>query len=273
MQKILLINNLPFRGTDCKHESFTRVTRARRLCRVPRMSCEELTWTSHDLHIRRSESAAASNCGRNSSEVAFMRRSTIICGLAIAGAAAAFVAHAKADGPKDFGLFVAEQLRAHSEELFGFRHPLRHSVPGPFDGTDNTQAIVVADGLSVSLVSSSVASAADQIAFWPNDDHPTHVFVCDEETSNPAVQRVDLSKPAASNATTIVTGLLSCDPVRRTPWGTIIVAEEHGADGGLYEILDPLSISAPINVSDRAAGTNATYDPSLVKLKAVGALS
>jgi hypothetical protein len=202
-----------------------------------------------------------------------MRRSTIIYALAIAGAAAVFGAHAKADGPRpDFGKFVAEQLREHSEELFGFRHPLRHSVPGPYDGTDNTRAIVVAEGLSVSLVSSSVASAADQIAFWPNDDHPTHVFVCDEETSIPAVQRVDLSKPPASNATTIVTGLLSCDPVRRTPWGTIIVAEEHGADGGLYEILDPLSITTPIVVSDRAAGT--TSDPThLVKRKAVGALS
>jgi len=42
----------------------------------------------------------------------------------------------------------------------------------------------------VSLVSRSVASAADQIALWPDSDHPTHLFVCDEETSNPAVQRV-----------------------------------------------------------------------------------
>ncbi len=63
-------------------------------------------------------------------------------------------------------------------------------------------------GLHVSLVSSSVASAADQIALWPDDEHPKYLFVCDEETSNPAVQRVDLSKPPASNATTIVTGLV-----------------------------------------------------------------
>jgi hypothetical protein len=83
------------------------------------------------------------------------------------------------------------------------------------------------------------------------------VFVCDEETTNPAVQRVDLSLPASSNATTIVTGLTSCDPVRRTPWGTIIVAEEAGVTGGFYEILDPVHINAPINVSDRAAGTTA----------------
>ena len=95
----------------------------------------------------------------------------------------------------------------------------------------------------MSLVSSCVASAADQIALWPNDDHPTHLFVCDEETSVPAVQRVDLSPPANANATTIVTGLISCDPVRRTPWGTIIVAEEAGATGGFYEIIDPVHIT------------------------------
>ena len=203
-----------------------------------------------------------------------MRRSSIIT-TTVTGAAvmAILSARAGADGPRhDFGLFVADQLRAHSEELFGFHHPLDESARGPYDGADNTKAIVVADGLHVSLVSSSVASAADQIALWPDDDNPTHVFVCDEETSNPAVQRVDLSRPAGSNATTIVTGLLSCDPVRRTPWGTIIVAEEHGADGGLYEILDPLAISTPIAVTDRASGT--TSDPAhLVKRKAVGALS
>jgi secreted PhoX family phosphatase len=172
----------------------------------------------------------------------------------------------------DFGTFVQEQLRAHSEQLFGFRHPLSESALGPFTGLDNTQAIEVADGLKVSLVSSSVASAADQIAFWPNDEHPTHVFVCDEETSNPAVQRVSLSGPPSSNATTIVTGLTSCDPVRRTPWGTILVGEEGGATGGLYELIDPAHITTAINVTNRATGANS--DPlHLAKRQAVGSLS
>src|SRR4030095_2991195 len=122
-------------------------------------------------------------------------------------------------------LFIAEQLRAHSEQLFGFTHPLRESVLGPYGGAGNTKAIDGAHGLTVSLVSSAVASATDQIAMWPDDENPTHLFVCDEETSNPAVQRVNLSQPPGSNVTTIVTGLLSCDPVRRTPWGTIIGAQ------------------------------------------------
>src|SRR5262249_10134042 len=91
-------------------------------------------------------------------------------------------------------------------------------------------------------------------------------------TSVPAVQRIDLSKPVGSNTTTIVTGLISCDPVRRTAWGTIIVAEEAGATGGLYELIDPANINTIINVSDRAVGT--TTDPlHLVKRKAVGSLS
>ena len=203
-----------------------------------------------------------------------MRRGVMVPMVLASGVAMTMlVARPMADNPKqDFGRFVADELRAHSEQLFGFSHPLKESSIGPYDGTDNTKAIDVAPGLTVSLVSSSVASAADQIALWPNDDHPRFLFVCDEETTNPAVQRVDLMAPPSSNATTIVTGLVSCDPVRRTPWGTIIVAEEAGATGGLYEILDPASINAPISVTNRDAGT--TSDPNhLVKRKAVGSLA
>ena len=197
-------------------------------------------------------------------------RSTFIALTCFAGLAATTVLTAQ--GPNaDFGTFVEAQLKAHAEQLFGFRHPLEESALGPFTGP-STQALEVADGLRVSLVSSGVAAAADQIALWPNDEHPTHLFVCDEETSDPAVQRIDLRRPANANVTKIVTGLIACDPVRRTPWGTIIVAEEAGATGGLYEILDPEHINAPINVINRDAGI--TSDPNhLVKRKAVGSLS
>src|SRR4051812_31452494 len=182
----------------------------------------------------------------------YVRCSVLLAGVGLA----AIASRVTAQSPNgDFGTFVKHQLDAHAEQLFGFRQPLAASALGPFDGPDNLQAIVVAPGLDVSLVSSSVASAADQIAFWPNDDKPTHLFVCDEETSTPSVQRVDLSKPPGSNATTIVTGLSSCDPVRLTPWGTIIVAEEAGATGGIYELINPMSINAPISVSSRTAGT------------------
>jgi secreted PhoX family phosphatase len=192
----------------------------------------------------------------------------VIAGLAVAGAGARVVADS---GRPDFGAFVQSLLRDQSEALFGIGRPLDHSAVGPFDGP-SVDALDLAPGLKATLVSSAVENAADQIAMWPDDDHPTHLFVCDEETSTPAVQRVDLRKPADSNATTIVTGLLSCDPVRRTPWGTIIVAEENGADGGLYEILDPVHITTPIAVTNRATGANT--DPlHLAKRQAVGALS
>jgi secreted PhoX family phosphatase len=203
-----------------------------------------------------------------------MRKSLIIAGvLIVVLAVVALPSRTRAYHlHRDFGSFVESQLAAHSEQLFGFNRPLEESALGPYDGPDNLQAIQVAPGLHVSLVSSSVASATDQIALWPNDENPTFLFVCDEETTVPAVQRVDLSKPAGSNATTIVTGLVSCDPVRRTPWGTIIVAEEAGATGGLYELIDPEHIDNVINVIDRALGI--TSDPlHLVKRQAVGSLS
>jgi len=203
-----------------------------------------------------------------------MQRVIIGAGVCLLGAAiVASPSRVKAEqGSQDFGAFVASQLAAHSEQLFGFNHPLEKSAIGPYDGADNVQAIQLAPGLKASLVSSSVASAADQIAMWPNDDDPQFLFVCDEETSTPAVQRVDLSRPPASNATTIVTGLSSCDPVRRTAWGTIIVAEEAGATGGFYELIDPAGITTAINVTDRATGANS--DPiHLVKRQAVGSLS
>jgi len=194
--------------------------------------------------------------------------SALLTGLAVA----ATVPHVAATNPHvDFGTFIEKQLSAHAEQLFGFRRPLADSALGPYDGPDNLAAIQVAPGLRVSLVSSAVASAADQIAFWPDDNNPRYVFVCDEETTDPAVQRVDLRGPANANATTIVKGLVSCDPVRRTPWGTIIVAEEEG-DGGLYELLDPANITAVISVTDRARGL--TSDAAhLVKRQAVGALA
>src|SRR5262245_6038447 len=248
----------------------------RRLPRASRSRSEDFTLLLRWRHESRRRLLAASPhpCGfdrRNR----FMRPPLIVTGvfvtgLALVGLASRTIAtHSHGDG--DFGSFVADVLADRSEQLFGIGRPLEESALGPYDGADNLQAIKVAQGLHVSLVSSSVASAADQIALWPDDDHPKFLFVCDEETADPEVPRVDLSKPAASNATTIVKGLSSCDPVRRTPWGTIIVAEEAGATGGLYELFEPDKISTAISVTDRDGGV--TSDPRLVKRKAVGSLS
>ena len=202
-----------------------------------------------------------------------MKKAVWISGaIALAAAAAISIAGPRLiadEDNSDFGLRVQRDLNERAEKLLGVES-LSRSALGPFTGADSTQAIRVARGLRVSLVSSAVHFSTDQIALWPNDEYPTHLFVCDEETSNPSVQRVDLSRPADANATTIVTGLSSCDPVRRTPWGSLTVAEE-ASDGGTYEIMNPLSITAPIAVTNRGTGT--TSDPRVVKRKALGTLA
>src|SRR6266496_3756567 len=52
----------------------------------------------------------------------------------------------------------------------------------------------------------------------------------------------------------MVFGLTSCDPAHRPPWGTVIVGEEAGKVGRVWEILDPLNVNG-VTVN-RAAGTS-----------------
>jgi hypothetical protein len=52
----------------------------------------------------------------------------------------------------------------------------------------------------------------------------------------------------------------SCDPVRRTAWGTILVGEEAGSSGGLYELINPASNQRADRHHQRATG--ATSDPA-----------
>ena len=194
----------------------------------------------------------------------------VSCAAAVV-AAVAFVPRVLADEDLDWGLLVQQQLNDRSEHLFGVGTPLRNSALGPFTTPDSVNAIRVARGLSVSLVSSAVMPNADMIVLWPSDSHPTHLFVCIENSSNAVVQRVDLAGNPASNVTTILSGIVSCDPIRRTPWGSLLAGEES-TDGGTYEILDPLSITTAVAVTNRAAGV--TSDPThVVKRKALGQLA
>jgi secreted PhoX family phosphatase len=193
-----------------------------------------------------------------------------LCGVIASVAMLTFGPRLFADQDVDWGLFVQHQMNERSEQLFGVGSPLQRSALGPYTDADSTKAIAVAAGLRVSLVSSAVHFSTDQIVLWPNDQHPTHLFVCDESSSDPAVQRVDLSKPPSSNASTILTGIVACDPIRRTPWGSLLAGEE-ATDGGVYEIMDPLSITSPIAVKNRATGE--TSDSRVVKRKALGQLA
>src|SRR5262245_58671431 len=92
------------------------------------------------------------------------------------------LAAAGADG--DFGLTLERLLNVSSAVLFGVQKPLQDSAHGPFTGPDNTQALEIAKNLSVSVISNVTEPEADQIALWPNDEQPTHLFVCVENSFN-----------------------------------------------------------------------------------------
>ena len=129
----------------------------------------------------------------------------------------------------------------------------------------------VREGLTATVVSNATHPENDMMVLWPNDENPTHAIIAVEgDTSDPCVQVVDLNGNPNSNARTILSGLTRSDPIRRTPWGTVVVGEEV-EDGGLYEIFDPVGIQTVVQVTDRATG--ATTDNRVVKRKAVGLLA
>jgi hypothetical protein len=112
---------------------------------------------------------------------------------------------------------------------------------------------------------------------WPNDTDPSWLITCNEqEAAEPGMVRINLATGAQE---VILTGTLDCDPVRRTPWGSILFGEEAGggpAGGRLYELIDPLHTTG---VSlDRATGTfsggsgaaNLTARPALGRLSFEG---
>jgi secreted PhoX family phosphatase len=156
----------------------------------------------------------------------------------------------------DFGVFREQLLRDHSRELFGVKGPLEFSSTESVDEAtaeaDPTSLATFAESLHVRVVTAAAnaGSNIDMIALWPDDRHPTHLIVCNEEGADkPGVQRVRLSDGLVE---TILTGTVSCDPVHRTPWGTILVGEEV-VDGWLLEIIDPLQTTNVL--FDRVAGT------------------
>ena len=171
----------------------------------------------------------------------------------------------------DPGQSYADLLAAQSQAIYGFGHPLDHEASGAFSGPGD-QAVEVAKGLSAHIVSSTVGENADMIGLWPDDDAPTDAIICNEITGNVAgapatLQRVHL---ADGVVTDIAFGLVSCDPVHRTAWGTIVFGEEDGNVGRIYELLNPLTTTG-VQI-DRAAGT--TSDPAhIVARTALGQVS
>lgn len=122
----------------------------------------------------------------------------------------------------DFGQSVQDQLRDQSARLYGVSGPLRRSSSASITAdeakADPADLATVAKSLKVRVVTSGVAAPnLDQIALWPDGEHPKWLIECNEgETNEPGLQRINLATGAVS---TIVTGTTSCDPVRRTPLG------------------------------------------------------
>jgi secreted PhoX family phosphatase len=192
--------------------------------------------------------------------------------LAFAAAAAATVTStAMADGfhhhrTSDFGVEVERLARVQSLEFFGVFAPLGESssisLSAAAADANPVALITVAPGLRAKVVSAAanLAPNIDQIALWPSGSTPSHIIACNEQGSGQVgVQRIDLKTGVAENI--ISSGLTSCDPTRTTAWGTIIVAEESGANGRVFEILDPLHTTG---VTVPSSGFGASSDPAHV---------
>jgi hypothetical protein len=191
----------------------------------------------------------------------------------VVGAVAAFVvagASAAAMRDLDFGLQTHRELADKAEQLFGVESALPASSSADLNEAealaDPTKLVTLAKGLKATAVAAGpqddLGPNSDQMALWP-PANPTHLIAVNEEgTGDPGLQKIDLR---TGKATTIVSGITSGDPVRATPWGTIVFGEEAG-DGGMYEIIDPLSVEGA--TIDRATG--ASSSPKIRRLNALG---
>jgi hypothetical protein len=199
-----------------------------------------------------------------------MRRITVIAlGVALAVVVAGVATAAMMD---DFGLRTQKELSDKSEKLFGVNKPIEASSTVNLDAAaalaDPTNLVTVAKGLKVHVVaagaSDDVGPNSDQMVLWPPAPaKATHLLAVNEEgTDSPGLQKIDLKTGAA---TTILTGIDDNDPIRTTPWGTVLFGEEAG-DGAMYEIIDPLSVvGATFN---RATGVSSS--PKIRRVNALG---
>jgi secreted PhoX family phosphatase len=202
-------------------------------------------------------------------------RRTVKHWLAAAGAGALVVGvGAAALAGQDWGSKQQSDTEAHAMSLFGVNKIVAESSQTSIDAAtakaDPTKLITLAQGLTARVVTTASGSNTDMMALWPDSEHPTHIINCNESgTSAPGVQRIDLATGAV---TTIVTGTTTCDPIKRTPWGTIIFGEETG-NGQLYELINPLD-TASVSLN-RATGvfSGGTNPQNLVRRTSLGSLA
>ncbi len=180
------------------------------------------------------------------------------------------------DDSRDFGSFRDHLLREQSVRLFGVVDPLeassRESISAAVANADPTRLVTLARSLHARVVSAApdLGANIDMMALWPDDRNPTHLIACNEQgTTNPGVQRVRL---ADGFVETILTGTTSCDPVRRTPWGTVIVGEET-TDGNIIEIINPLQTTNVLFNRVSGVSTGGVGAANVVTRPAVGRLA
>src|SRR5262245_55717087 len=181
----------------------------------------------------------------------------------------------------DFGSQRDGLLLEQVSQRFGVKSALAASSTSSVSlaqaQADPTSLVTLAKGLTAHVVTKAGGGDLDQIVLWPNATDPQFLIECNEEgTGAPGLQRIDLSGNAASNVETIVTGTTSCDPVRVTPWGTVIFGEEAGggsSGGRMYELIDPVGTTGV--TLDRSTGTftGGTGAANLTALPALGRLS
>jgi hypothetical protein len=185
---------------------------------------------------------------------------------------------ASADNFKiDFGKQSEALAKLEALPLFGIYAPIGASSTASLtkeQAEANPAALVTAaHGLKVSVVSAAanLGPNIDMMALWPNDVKPTHIIACNEQgAADVGVQRINLSTGVAENI--IASGLTSCDPVEITAWGTIIVGEENGSNGRMFEILDPLHTTG-VTVTGSGAATVVSDATHVQFLGALGQLS
>ena len=197
-----------------------------------------------------------------------------IISLAVSSALAAATANAGDMGKPDFGRSVELLANRHADSLFGIKGTLdESSLAQSAANAGGCDLITLAHDLKCKVVSEkpNLAPNIDMMVLYPNDTAPTHIIACNEQGSgNTAVQRIRLSDGVVEDI--IVSGLTSCDPAEITPWGTVIVGEEAGTNGRMFEILDPLNTSGITVIGSGDATT--TSDSSKVRyLEALGRLS
>jgi secreted PhoX family phosphatase len=188
-----------------------------------------------------------------------------------AGAALVVAGVALAADMMDFGMDTQKELAHKARPLFGVESALPASSTTDLNQAqalaDPTKLVTLANGLQASVVAAgpddNVGPNSDQMVLWP-PSNPTHLIAVNEEgTTEPGLQKINLQ---TGKATTIATGIEDNDPVRATPWGTVIFGEEAG-DGAMYEIIDPLSVEGA--TIDRTTGT-VTGTDKIRRLDALG---